>query len=50
MTVDQTFSVPNCARLARMSEKSYELLDKMFVAVPRRTKDEIEPILGKKFK
>ena len=32
-----------------MSHKSYELLCKMFAAAPRRTKDELEPILGKKF-
>ena len=44
--VDQAFSVPKCVRLARMSEKSYELLYKMFAAVPERTKEELEPILG----
>ena len=38
-----------CVRLARMSEKSYEFLCKMFSAVPERTKEELEPILGKKF-
>ena len=47
--VDQAFSVPKCVRLARMSEKSYELLCKMFSAVPERTKEELESILGKKF-
>ena len=47
--VDQAFSVPKCVRLARMSEKSYEILCKMFSAVPERTKEELEPILGKKF-
>ena len=47
--VDQAVSVPNCVRLARMSEKSYELLCRMFAAVPERTKEELEPILGKKF-
>ena len=36
--VDQAFSVPKCVRLARMSEKSYELLCKMFSAVPVRTR------------
>ena len=45
--VDQAFSVPKCVRLARMSEKSYELLCKMFSAVPERTKEDIESILGK---
>ena len=47
--VDQTFSVSKCVRLARMSQKSYELLCKMFAAVPKRTKEELELILGKKF-
>ena len=47
--VDQAFSVPKCVRLARMSEKSYDLLCEMFAAVPGRSKDELEPILGKKF-
>ena len=47
--VDQAFSVPKCVRLARMSEKSYELLCKMFSAVPERTKEELESILAKKF-
>ena len=42
-------SVPECVRLARMSEKSYELLCRMFSAVPQRTKEELESILGKKF-
>ena len=46
--VDQAFSVPKCVRLARMSEKSYDLLCKMFSAVPERTKEELESILGKK--
>ena len=47
--VDQAFSVPKCVRLARMPEKSYELLCKKFSAVPERTKEELESILGKKF-
>ena len=32
-----------------MSDKSYELLCKMFSAVPERTNEELETILGKKF-
>ena len=36
-------------RLTRLSEKSYELLCKMFSAVPERTKEELESILGRKF-
>ena len=47
--LDQAFSVPKCVRLARMSEKSYELLCKIISAVPERTKEELESILGKKF-
>ena len=47
--MDQAFSVPKCVRLARMSEKSYELLCKIFSAVSERTKEELELILGKKF-
>ena len=47
--VDQAYSVPKCVRLAIMSEKSYELLCKMFSAVAERTKEELESILGKKF-
>ena len=47
--VDQAFSVQKCVRLARMSEKSDKLLCKMFAAVPERTKEELESILGKKF-
>ena len=37
MIVDQAFSVPKCLRLARMSERSYELLCKMFSAIPGRS-------------
>ena len=47
--VNQAFSVPKCVRLTRMSEKSYELLCKMFSAVPERTKEELESILERKF-
>ena len=47
--MDQSFSLPKFVRLARMSEKSYELLCKIFAAFVGRTKDELEPILGKKF-
>ena len=47
--VNQAFSVPKCVRLARMSEKSYEILCKMFSAVPEKTKEDLESILGKKF-
>ena len=40
--VDQAFAVPKCVRLARMSETSYELLCRIFSAVPERTKEELE--------
>ena len=46
--MDQAFSVPKCQN-ARMSEKSYELMCKVFSAVSERTKEELESILGKKF-
>ena len=36
------------SRLARMSEKSYKLLCKIFGAIPEIAMDELEPILGKK--
>ena len=45
----QAFSVPKCIRLARTSEKSYELLCKMFSAVSEKSREELESILGKKF-
>ena len=35
--VDQLFSVPKCVRLARMSERSYDLLTKITRAVPKRS-------------
>ena len=47
--VDQAFSVLKCVRLARMSENSYELLCRIFSAVPERFQEELESILGKKF-
>ena len=47
--VDQAFSMPKCVRLTRMSERSYELLCKMFSAVPERTKQELVSILVRKF-
>ena len=47
--VDQAFSAPKCVRQAKMSENFYEFLRKMLSAVPERTKEELESILGKKF-
>ena len=37
--IDHFFSVPKCVRLARMSERSYDLLAKIFWAVPKRSED-----------
>ena len=47
--IDQLFSVPKCVRLARMSEKSHELLTKILQAVPERSRDEMEEIVGEDF-
>ena len=47
--MDQAFSVTKCVRLTSRSEKSYEVLCEMFSAVPERTKEELESILGMKF-
>ena len=48
--MEQVFSVRKTSvRLARMSEKFYELLCNIFSAVPERTKEELESTLGKKF-
>ena len=50
MTIEnQAFSVLKCVRLARMAKKSYEMLCKMFAAIPERNKDEPESIFEKKF-
>ena len=36
-------------RLKKMSEKNYQVLCKIFAAVPEKNKDEIKPTLGKQF-
>ena len=46
----QLFSVPKRVRLSRMSEKPHELLTKILRAVPERSRDEIEEIVGDNFK
>ena len=46
--VDQASTLPKCVRFARMSEKPYEFLCKMFASVPGKIKNELEPILGMK--
>ena len=47
--VDQLFSVPKCVRLARMSERSYDLLTKIIWAVPKRSEGELQDIVGEDF-
>ena len=47
--VDQLFSVPKCVRLARMSERSYDLLTKIIRAVPKRSEGELQDIVGEDF-
>ena len=47
--VDQLFSVPNCVRFARMSERSYYLLTKIIRAVPQRSEGELRDVVGEDF-
>ena len=47
--VGSTLAPMRKSRYPVHSKKSYELLCKMFSAVPERTKEELESILGKKF-
>ena len=49
MLVDQLFSVPKSVRLARMSEKSYDLLTKIIRAVPKKSEGELQDVVGKSF-
>ena len=44
--VDQLFSVPKCVRLARMSERSHDLLAKIIRAVPKRSEGELQDVVG----
>ena len=44
--VDQFFSVPKCVRLARMSERSHDLLAKIFRAIPKRSEGELQDVVG----
>ena len=46
---NQTFSVPKCVRLARMSERSYELLCKIVTAEPDLNKNVMKTTLGNFF-
>ena len=47
--IDQLFSVPKCVRLARMSERSYDLLAKIFRVVPMRSEGELQDVVGEEF-
>ena len=47
--VDQLFSVPKCVRLARMSERSYDLLTKILRAIPKRSEGELQDVVGEEF-
>ena len=47
--VDQLFSVPKCVWLARMSERSYDLLAKIVRAVPKRSEGELQDVVGEEF-
>ena len=49
MLVDQFFSVPKCVILARMSERSYDLLAKFIRAVPKRSEGELQDVVGEEF-
>ena len=47
--VDQLFSVLKCVRLARMSERSYDLPTKIIRAVPKRSEGELQDVVGEEF-
>ena len=47
--VDQLFSVPKCVRLARMLERSLDLLTKIIRAVPKRSEGELQDVVGEDF-
>ena len=47
--IDQLFSVPKFVRWARMSERSYDLLAKIFRAVPKRSEGELQDVVGEEF-
>ena len=47
--VDQLFSVPKCVRLARTSERSYDLLAKIIRAVSKRSEGELQDVVGEEF-
>ena len=45
--IDQLFSVPKCVKLARMSERSYELLTKISWTVPARSEGDLQDVVVK---
>ena len=47
--VDQLFSVPKCVTLARMSDRSYDLLTKIILAVAKRSEGELHDVVSEEF-
>ena len=47
--VDELFSVPKCVRLAKLSERSSELLTKIIGAVTKRSEGELQDVVGESF-
>ena len=47
--VDQLLSVPKWVRLARMSERSHDLLAKIIRAVTKRSEGELQDVVGEEF-
>ena len=41
--------MPKCVRVTKTSEKAHELLTKILRAVPERSRDELEGIVGENF-
>ena len=44
--IDQLFSVPKRVRLAKISERSYELLTNILRAIPKRSTDDLRVVKG----
>ena len=47
--VDQLFSVSKCVRLARISERSYDLLTKIIRAISKRSEGELQDVEDEEF-
>ena len=43
------FSVPKCVRLARMSDRSYDLLAKIIWTLPKRSEGDLQDVVGEEF-